>query len=60
MEAAAAAMEAATERFRRERSSVANLTRINLIFWINLTYTLIQTPIENWVHISKIDRLLTD
>ena len=56
------AMEAmeATERFRRERSSVANLTRINLIFWIYLTYTLIQTPIENWVHISKIDRLLTD
>ena len=32
------AMEAeATERFRRERSSVANLTRINLIFWIYLT-----------------------
>ena len=62
MEAMEAAMEAAaaTERFRRERSSVANLTRINLIFWIYLTYTLIQTPIENWVHISKIDRLLTD
>ena len=59
----AAAMEAAaaaTERFRRERSSVANLTWINLIFWIYLTYTLIQTPIEHWVHISKIDRLLTD
>ena len=55
------AMEAeATERFRRECSSVANLTRINLIFWIYLIYTLIQTPIENWVHISKIDRLLTD
>ena len=56
MEAAAAT----TEKFRRERSRVANLTRIDLIFWIYLAYTLIQTPIENWVHISKIDRLLTD
>ena len=32
MEAAMEAAEVATERFRRERSSVANLTRINLIF----------------------------
>ena len=29
------------------------------LVWIYLTYTLIQTPIQNWVHISKIDRLLT-
>ena len=32
MEAEATMEAAATERFRRERSSVANLTRINLIF----------------------------